>query len=92
MKKKKNSEHTDPIEERGDGELVNQSAARSLFLACTRVVRTSGGLPLPLPQESSVGVQTCMEQMDFLSPLPHCCFPQVSTKWFSEPKHVVFFL
>lgn len=51
----KNSEHTDPIEELGEGELVNQSAAHSLLQACTRVVRTSGGLSLPLPQESSVG-------------------------------------
>lgn len=33
-----------------------------------------------------------MELMDFLPPLPHCWFLQVSTGWFAGPKHMVFFL
>lgn len=35
MQKKKNSEHTDHIEELGEGKLVSQSAAHSLLHACT---------------------------------------------------------
>lgn len=31
----KNSEHTDPIEELGEGKLVSQSAAHLLIYACT---------------------------------------------------------
>lgn len=50
----KNSEHTDPIEELGEGELVNQSATHSLLHAWP-AMRMSGGLLSPLPQESSIG-------------------------------------
>lgn len=51
----KNSEHTDPVEELGEGELVNQCAAHSLLRACASVTGNSGGLPSALPQESSAG-------------------------------------
>lgn len=29
-----------------------------------------------------------MEQMESGSPFPHCWFLQISTRWFSEPKHM----
>lgn len=51
----KDSEHTDPIEDLGEKELVNQSATYLLLHASARVIRMSEGLPLPLPQEPSVG-------------------------------------
>lgn len=80
------SEHTGLI---GEREPVNQSATYSPLLACARVTRMSGGLPLPLPQESSEGdSQRCMEQRDSLSPGPHCWFLLVSIRWFSESKHM----
>lgn len=66
----KNSEQTDPTEELGEEELVNQSATCLPLHACDGVKRMSRGLPLSLPQDFSTRRQSkgVQNRLPFSSP------------------------